>query len=244
EILVAYRLKGDTPSDYQPPPRRQICVRRFFEVNMKDIKLVLPQEAWRMRGRPLDMIRADLITMVGLFGVSSHVLANTNKWLAVVPVVLLSVRTIANYRRVKVGSKSRVDSMLFDHCLDKDAALMRLLPDAAEAQVFSECALAYWSLLVGAAERDESRPTLCREELSLRGQEVVRELVNEVDLPAAGISPVLDGAIQRLERWGFLQAQDDGLQLTKLSGQLASKSHHLQGQISGDRFLGIPWEGM
>eukprot|EP00913_Durusdinium_trenchii_P034168 g31977.t1 len=30
---------------------------------------------------------------------------------------------------------------------------MRLLPDAAEAQVFSECALAYWSLLVGAAER-------------------------------------------------------------------------------------------
>ncbi|CAK9046529.1 Uncharacterized protein SCF082_LOCUS26179 [Durusdinium trenchii] len=157
EILVAYRLKGDTPSDYQPPPRRQICVRRFFEVNMKDIKLVLPQEAWRMRGRPLDMIRADLITMVGLFGVSSHVLANTNKWLAVVPVVLLSVRTIANYRRVKVGSKSRVDSMLFDHCLDKDAALMRLLPDAAEAQVFSECALAYWSLLVGAAERSRHR---------------------------------------------------------------------------------------
>lgn len=38
-----------------------------------------------------------------------------------------------------MGSKALISSMLFDHCLDKDAALMRLLPDAAEAQVFSEC---------------------------------------------------------------------------------------------------------
>ena len=70
----------------------------FRLISVQDIKLVLPQEAWRVRGRPLDMIRADLITMIGLLSVFSHLLVNTNKWLALVPAMLLTVRTYLNYR--------------------------------------------------------------------------------------------------------------------------------------------------
>ncbi|CAJ1373054.1 unnamed protein product, partial [Effrenium voratum] len=241
EILIVYRLGGGDADAPRPPPRREICIRRFFEVAMKDIKLVLPQEAWRVRGRPLDMIRADLITMVGILGVLLHLFGDANKWLALVPAItLLSVRTFSNYRRVGVGSKSRVSSMLFDRCLDKDAALMRLLPDAAEAQVFAECVLTYWALIAASAERhDEPKPTIGKEELTWRGAEVVAELVEEVDLPRAGISPNFDGALKRLVRWGLIQAEKDGFCLTA-SRHLASATAKLRRARRGD----ILWEGL
>ncbi|CAE8673167.1 unnamed protein product [Polarella glacialis] len=191
EIIIAYRLQetdrtGQSQLPWSAPPlralpRRAIHVRRFYEVAMKDIKMVLPQEAWRVRGRPLDMIRADLITLAGVFGLafSFHSQA-AHSYLALSPMVLLMIRSFLNYRRVKVISNSSISSMLFDRCLDKDAGLMRLLPDAAEAQVFAEIALAYWSL---------------------------QDLGCEAGLPAAGVRPDLGKALRRLRSWQLLEVE-------------------------------------
>eukprot|EP00435_Cladocopium_sp_Y103_P041045 s2189_g11.t1 len=83
--------------------------------------------------------------------------------------------------------------------------------------------------------RPEESPIICREELSWRGAEVVRQLVNEVDLPEAGISPDLEEAYDRLARWGLVKVQEDGLQLTA-KGRRPTAFAHSGGEIS--------WEGM
>eukprot|EP00931_Biecheleriopsis_adriatica_P046547 TRINITY_DN26748_c0_g1_i1.p1 TRINITY_DN26748_c0_g1~~TRINITY_DN26748_c0_g1_i1.p1 ORF type:complete len:797 (+),score=149.53 TRINITY_DN26748_c0_g1_i1:67-2457(+) len=261
EILVVYRLQETSDLQgsqrFRLPPRREICVRRFFEVNMKDVKLILPKEAWRVRGRPLDMIRADLITTVGLLGVLFNWLGSSNKYLTLSPLVLLGVRTFLNYRRVRVMSNSVVSSMLFDKCLDKDAGLMRLLPDAAEAQVFAECALAYWVLLeMSSLAESADVPWVSEESLSQRAAVVLQEMVEEAGLPSAAIRPKLTSALQRLRSWGLLlrhreqASNQEGWRLRPAAkaGQLEQAASLLRiaraEQLKGKSSYGTDWDGL
>jgi len=227
EILVAYRLQapvggGSSPLPWDAPlvrplPQRPIYVRRFFEVPMKDIKMVLPAEAWRVRGRPLDMIRLDLVTLAGLLGALSHVLGASSDYRVLLPLLWLPIRTFFSHRRIKVYFKSVTSSMLFDRCLDKDAALTRLLPDAAEAQVLAECALAFWALLDLQNRRGAARSAVGEEEVTQRATAIVKSMLLSADLPRAGFRPDLRAALLRLEKWQLVSEASAGRRWTAVS---------------------------
>lgn len=169
---------------------------------MKDIKLALPREVWRVRGRPLDLIKLDLITLFGSIGVVSQLLG-PRRHLAVFPLLVLIVRTYLGHRRTRVYHASVTSSMLFDRCLDKDRALARQLPRAAEEQVFSECVLAYWALVTTAA-RSCRGAWLPEARLERSARSAARALLSEAGLPTAGVQPRLHAALQRLEAWGLV----------------------------------------
>lgn len=205
EILVAYRLQdrveipGQLP--WSPPvdlpPQRAIHLRRFWEVPMKDIKLVLPQETWHLRGRPLDTIKFDLITLFGILGALSHL--NGGKLiLTLAPLFVLLVRTFLGYRRVKEQAKSVTNLMLFQRCLDKDAALMRLLPDAAESQVFAECLLVLYALTSAGAIVGQSEEQVEESVMMQSATAAVAQILEQADLPSAGVRPNLAAAVDRL----------------------------------------------
>jgi len=226
EILVAYRLQEpvragpggllpwDEPPEMRPLPQRPIYVRRFFEVPMKDIKMVLPPQAWRVRGRPLDMIKLDLVTVAGLLSVFWK-LAGFSKGgnFILLPLVVLAAKTFLGHRHTRFYYKSVTSSMLYDKCLDKDSALMRLLPDAAEAQVFNECLLAFWALLDLGAKRGSKNasshplsPAVLEVDVERHATCLVSSLLDHADLPKAGFRANLRQALLRLEGWQLVTA--------------------------------------
>lgn len=213
EILVVYRLQepsanglfGEAPQ--RPLPQRSIHVRRFTEVPMKDIKMVLPQEAWRVRGRPLDMIKLDLITLFGVCSVVSRLMGRTHGFFALVPIVVLLLQTFLRQRRIRVYHNSVTSSMLFDRCLDKDAALMRLLPDSAEAQIFAECALAYWAIIDLTGNADAAEVGVQVEDVQRHATKALRGMIADAGLPEAGVWPSFERGLGRLEQWGLVQRE-------------------------------------
>lgn len=241
EILVAYRLQEPasdghhllqglrrSPPPVKPAPQRPIFVRRFVEVPMKDIKLVFPPEAWRVRGRPLDMIKLDLITLAGCLGVVSRIIGASSGYLVLTPLLLLLIRTILGHNRMRVYCKSVTSSLLFDRCLDKDAALMRQLPDAADAQVFAECALAFWALLdLGCQRGARDTPMAVEEdEVAEHATAMVRSMLSEAELPKAGFRANLQKAISRLEKWRLVTVEGE------------AEAHVGQGEGHGGQPLG------
>jgi len=238
ELLVAYRLQepmgGDElwpSSSVQAPLQRPIYIRRFWDVPMKDIKLALPREAWRVRGRPLDMIKLDLITLFGSIGVVSQLLG-PRSYFALFPLVVLIVRTYLGHRRTRVYHASVTSSMLFDRCLDKDRALAQQLPRAAEEQVFSECALAYWALVV-AADQQGDEAWVPQADLERSAKSVARSLLEDAGLPTAGVQPRLGDALRRLETWGLAVAKPAGEQEGAGEGQM-------EGEDEVTNFVGEP----
>eukprot|EP00929_Paragymnodinium_shiwhaense_P050847 TRINITY_DN25610_c0_g1_i1.p1 TRINITY_DN25610_c0_g1~~TRINITY_DN25610_c0_g1_i1.p1 ORF type:complete len:912 (+),score=168.62 TRINITY_DN25610_c0_g1_i1:73-2736(+) len=196
EVLLAYRLLPEGLAARKPP----ILVRRFLNVAMKDIKLVLP--ASNLRGRPVDMIRCDLITVFGCMGVAWRFLETRQLYLVFLPFILLVIRATLGYRRAKIRMTSVTSSMLFDRCVDKDSGVMRMLPDEAEEQVFAECLLLYWALLLAGDEG----ATL--QEAEAMVTETAAEMLEAVDLPRAGFRPKLAEALPRLEAWKLIESGD------------------------------------
>merc|ERR1712008_2447 len=131
----------------------------------------------------------------------------------VLPLVVLAAKTFLGHRHTRFYYKSVTSSMLFDKCLDKDSALMRLLPDAAEAQIFNECLLAFWALLDLGAKRGTENTSSCplsdavlENDVESHGTRLVRSLLDHADLPKAGFRADLRQALLRLERWQLITA--------------------------------------
>merc|ERR1712008_194956 len=131
----------------------------------------------------------------------------------VLPLVVLAAKTFLGHRHTRFYYKSVTSSMLFDKCLDKDSALMRLLPDAAEAQVFNECLLAFWAILdLGAkraSENAENRPycaAVLEADVERHTTRLVNSLLDNAELPKAGFRAHLRQALLRLEGWKLITA--------------------------------------
>lgn len=208
EVLVAYRSQDSEKRRRfsRPAPQREIMVRRYREVDMKDIKLVMPFEAWNVRGRPVEMIRLDLITVIGCLGVAARLRVEARLSLLLVPLTFFVVRTILGYRRIQVRHKYVTSSMLFDRCVDKDAAVMRMLPEEAEDQVCANCALAFWALVDASGWRGaDGEEGVALEEVEARALCVVAGLLEGAGLPNAGFRPSLEEALARLCKWQVVE---------------------------------------
>lgn len=183
-----------------PGDQHTIHIRRFFRMPMKDIKLMLPFNTWTVRCRPFELIKLDLITLVSVLGLGRYFLGGAHWFVVIPPLFFLTLRTMSCYRRVFV--ENLLDAVLLHdrRQLDRDNVTLASLSLEAENQIFSECMLAYWSLIqlrsCGNKEVAEAR-------LGRAAADMVLTMLQERNLPQH-VVPDLRGALRRLQRWGLI----------------------------------------
>ncbi|GMH42128.1 hypothetical protein BSKO_10047 [Bryopsis sp. KO-2023] len=135
------------PDAPQPTPREEIQIRVYDGIPMPIWKAVFPEKL--LQFRPLDNIRLDLVTLIGLVAVGAQ--AKYDSVLLEIAtfasVVVYLVRVFLGYKRMFDRFDSFVNELLSRKTLAGQEGAIVYLASSAALQQFKHCALAY-SLMI------------------------------------------------------------------------------------------------
>jgi hypothetical protein len=145
----AERIRG-TPSPsatataaFAAERRAEVQLRILTDVPMAYWQAVYPDKL--LQFKPLDGLRVDLITVVGLIAVLAQIRYESRllEFLTLIPVVVTAVRSVLGYRRMSTRYENLVNDMIATKTIAQDEAAIDSLAASAAAQQFAAAAIAY-----------------------------------------------------------------------------------------------------
>lgn len=167
--------------------RPPVQLRVLDDIPMAYWQAVFPDKL--VQFKPLDGLRLDLITVVGVFAVLAQIKV-TNPLLevvSIVSVIVAVVRSVLGYRRMSIRYENFVNDLIATKTLAQEDAVVEFLARAAARQRFAVAALAYAAL----QRRSERARADVAAAVAAEAASAAAAAAGEADVARRAVAPLL-----------------------------------------------------